>query len=418
MPNWLGSSWPTNPRSLPVEAPVAAAPPPPAVKGTRIGRRNSDVPTASADVDIPYRNHSLLASAGSLASWTSRGRSSPPKGNRHEQRRRRASREPVAPAPRRRRRVVVEPVTPTIGAEISGVDLQPAAGLRRRSRRSVRRDPRMAGDVLPRPGPQQRSAQGLRPLFRPADARPSDLRGPRRPSGDLGALDRGLPHPPRRARHPPAQRASRRATTRAGTSTSPSSPTPTAFRSSTGSTIPPYGGDTLFANLIAAYEGLSPQDQGADRRPAGGAPDLELRRRRAQAAQGRPPHGSVRVAASRWCASIRRRGEKVLFFNAGTTTHIPGLKERESQALLDLLFHEVTRPEYQVRFRWRPNSLVVWDNPAVTPRRADRLRPVQPRPHRAPHHRRRRPAGGAGRLPLRGRSRASSSTSWAEGGRP
>jgi alpha-ketoglutarate-dependent sulfate ester dioxygenase len=47
-------------------------------------------------------------------------------------------------------------------------------------------------------------------------------------------------------------------------------------------------------------------------------------------------------------------------------THIAGLKERENHFLLELLFHEITRPEYQTRFRWRPNSLVVWDNAAVT----------------------------------------------------
>jgi alpha-ketoglutarate-dependent taurine dioxygenase len=58
--------------------------------------------------------------------------------------------------------------------------------------------------------------------------------------------------------------------------------------------------------------------------------------------------------------------EKVLFFNAGTISHIAGLKERESHHLLELLYHEATRPEYQVRFRWSPKALVVWDNAAVT----------------------------------------------------
>jgi hypothetical protein len=58
-------------------------------------------------------------------------------------------------------------------------------------------------------------------------------------------------------------------------------------------------------------------------------------------------------------------GEKLLFLNPGTISHIVGLKEPESKALLDLLFYEATRPEYQVRFHWRPKSLVVWDNQAV-----------------------------------------------------
>ena len=58
-------------------------------------------------------------------------------------------------------------------------------------------------------------------------------------------------------------------------------------------------------------------------------------------------------------------GEKLLFLNPGTTSHIVGLKEPESQAILDLLYHELVRPEYAVRFRWQPGSLVVWDNQAV-----------------------------------------------------
>ncbi|MCY1246348.1 Taurine catabolism dioxygenase TauD, TfdA family [compost metagenome] len=58
-------------------------------------------------------------------------------------------------------------------------------------------------------------------------------------------------------------------------------------------------------------------------------------------------------------------GEKVLFVNPGTTSHIVGLKEPESQGLLDILVNEIMRPEYQVRFHWSPHSLVLWDNQAV-----------------------------------------------------
>jgi taurine dioxygenase len=133
-----------------------------------------------------------------------------------------------------------------------------------------------------------------------------------------------------------------------------------------GAQIPPYGGDTLFANLIAAYEGLSPKIrhlidglQAVHQTSAydfGGATRTPRR-------DGRSTgpfvslHPLVRVHPE--------TGEKLLFLNPGTTTHIPQLKERESQALLDLLYFEATRPEYQVRFRWRPKSLVVWDNQAV-----------------------------------------------------
>lgn len=128
--------------------------------------------------------------------------------------------------------------------------------------------------------------------------------------------------------------------------------------------IPPFGGDTVFANLVEAYRGLSPAIRtlidglqavhrvtSYDSAPKGPRRD------------GRPSgpfvalHPLVRVHPE--------TGEKLLFLNPGTVSHIVGLKEPESRALLDLLFYELTRPEYQVRFHWRPNSLVVWDNQAV-----------------------------------------------------
>ncbi|MDX1933500.1 MAG: TauD/TfdA family dioxygenase [Capsulimonadales bacterium] len=121
--------------------------------------------------------------------------------------------------------------------------------------------------------------------------------------------------------------------------------------------IPAYGGDTLWSNLVAAYEGLSPKikeliddlqavhgtssyDRGSGDKPRKG-PFVSL-------------HPLVRVHPE--------TREKALFFNPGTTTHIIGLRERESQAILDLLAEEVTRPEYQVRFHWSPNAIAFWDN--------------------------------------------------------
>ena len=82
---------------------------------------------------------------------------------------------------------------------------------------------------------------------------------------------------------------------------------------------------------------------------------------------GRPARESADLFATEYGAVLLHpeTGEKLAFFNAGTTTHIPGLKEPESQAILDLLFHEVTRPEYQVRFRWQPDSIEFWDNRSV-----------------------------------------------------
>jgi taurine dioxygenase len=129
--------------------------------------------------------------------------------------------------------------------------------------------------------------------------------------------------------------------------------------------IPPYGGDTIFTSLIAAYEGISePVRQLIDglqcvhQTSSYDAGDRKPRKDGRATGPFVSLHPLVRVHPE--------TGEKLVFFNGGTSTHIPGLKEPESQAILDLLYHEVTRPEYQVRFRWQPKSLVVWDNQAVS----------------------------------------------------
>jgi len=120
--------------------------------------------------------------------------------------------------------------------------------------------------------------------------------------------------------------------------------------------IPAYGGDTLWSNLALAYEGLSPQI----RQLVDGLQAVHRTGSYDSAGKGASfaaLHPLVRVHPD--------TGEKVLFVNPGTTSHIVGLKERESQALLDLLFEEVSRPEYTVRFRWSPHAIAMWDNQAT-----------------------------------------------------
>jgi taurine dioxygenase len=48
--------------------------------------------------------------------------------------------------------------------------------------------------------------------------------------------------------------------------------------------------------------------------------------------------------------------------NSNFTTHIEGVSERESEALLHFLFESVKSPEIQVRFRWEKDSVALWDN--------------------------------------------------------
>jgi taurine dioxygenase len=125
--------------------------------------------------------------------------------------------------------------------------------------------------------------------------------------------------------------------------------------------IPAYGGDTLWSNLEAAYHGLSPKIQhlvdGLQWVNRTGDYDTsESREGRRNIGPLAAVHPVVRVHPE--------TGRKHLFISPGAS-HIVGLKERESQTLVDLLAEEITRPEYQVRFHWSPHALVMWDNRAV-----------------------------------------------------
>jgi taurine dioxygenase len=126
--------------------------------------------------------------------------------------------------------------------------------------------------------------------------------------------------------------------------------------------LPPLGGDTMWADTVAAYAGL-PQPvkdriEGLEAehdivRSFGGRVTEE---KRAQLARDFPPvrHPVVR--------SHPETGEKILYVNYTFTSSIVGLPEEESDSLLRLLFDRIKVPEYQVRFRWTPNAIGIWDN--------------------------------------------------------
>ncbi|HZV56205.1 MAG TPA: TauD/TfdA family dioxygenase [Sphingobium sp.] len=133
-----------------------------------------------------------------------------------------------------------------------------------------------------------------------------------------------------------------------------------------GRQVPAYGGDTLFTNLAAAYEHLSPPLQRlADtlwaRHQFGGYngdfDNQTVYARRVQAEPRVADHPVVRV--------LPDSGERALFVNPGFTRKLLGLSEIESRHLLELFFAAITQPEYTVRFRWAPGSIAFWDNRAT-----------------------------------------------------
>ena len=130
--------------------------------------------------------------------------------------------------------------------------------------------------------------------------------------------------------------------------------------------IPAQGGDTLWASMTAAYDGLSTPmqkflaDLTAEHDFSYGFKESLAepggRDRLAQAVADNPPviHPVIRTHPE--------SGKKVIFVNSLFTTRILELNNRESEDVLKLLFEHVVTAEYSCRFRWAPNSIAIWDN--------------------------------------------------------
>ncbi|WP_329126205.1 TauD/TfdA dioxygenase family protein [Streptomyces sp. NBC_01465] len=130
-------------------------------------------------------------------------------------------------------------------------------------------------------------------------------------------------------------------------------------------TVPEFGGDTQWTNLVAAYEGLSePVRAFVDTLRAehryGGSEKTD-----GNSEYAKRINDNLLVAVHPVVRVHPRTGERALFVNPGFTSHIVGVSARESKAVLDLLYGEITRPEYTVRFRWEPGSVAFWDNRAT-----------------------------------------------------
>lgn len=144
--------------------------------------------------------------------------------------------------------------------------------------------------------------------------------------------------------------------------------TPPAIVALAGKRIPPSGGDTVWASNIAAYAALSePLKRLLEPLTAlhdftksfpewrhNGDPETHARWRAARDRHPPVVHPVVRVHPV--------SGAKALFVNENFTARIVGLSDRESAAILDFLFDHISRPEFTVRWQWKPDDLVLWDN--------------------------------------------------------
>ena len=133
--------------------------------------------------------------------------------------------------------------------------------------------------------------------------------------------------------------------------------------------IPKVGGDTLWADMCAAYDGLSAalktmvdglqavHDFKNFRALFGDSDEDRERLHEMEKLYPNPMHPVVRTHPT--------TGRKALFVNPQFTLKIVGLREQESDALLKLLYEQAHIPEYQFRLRWKPGTIVLWDNPAT-----------------------------------------------------
>jgi len=143
-------------------------------------------------------------------------------------------------------------------------------------------------------------------------------------------------------------------------------PAPPAITLLHGQIIPAYGGDTLWASISAAYEGLSEPI----RRLLDGLEAVHDFRHGFQESLAEPG-GAQRLAPAiaenppvthPLIVTHPETGKRVIYVNALFTTHIVGLSRAESRMLLEFLYRHVVTEEYTVRLSWAPKTVAIWDN--------------------------------------------------------
>ena len=243
--------------------------------------------------------------------------------------------------------ISVSPLSPTIGAEIGGV--------------------RMSGEV-----PDEQTAEIRQALldwkvifFRDQDVDISEHVAFGRKFGELEIH----PFTPNREDHPEVVVIHHDEKSKSGENSWHSDVTwrqePSLGSILRGKFIPAVGGDTLFADMYAAYDGLSDETKETiDGKTAKhsfvqrfGLRMSEEKRAEFLEKYPEPHHPIVRTHPE--------TGRRGLYVNNAFTQSIDGMEEEEGAKLLRFLYKQAAIPEYQCRFRWKKNSVAFWDNRSV-----------------------------------------------------
>ena len=134
--------------------------------------------------------------------------------------------------------------------------------------------------------------------------------------------------------------------------------------------VPAYGGDTLFANQVAAYEALSD----GMKEMLGGLKAIHSASREysthgASAQDRKSMQSRTAEDAPEYAHPVVRThpetGKKALYVNPAFTLRFAGMTRRESRPLLNFLFDHAREERFTCRFRWQAGSVAFWDNRSV-----------------------------------------------------
>jgi taurine dioxygenase len=133
---------------------------------------------------------------------------------------------------------------------------------------------------------------------------------------------------------------------------------------------PAAGGDTLFANTVAAYAALSDGLKAAleglqgvnDSNSLYGGSRAQAMAKLDGMAQNNIAEAEVYVSAHPIVRTHPETGEKGLYLSRAHTKRFAGMTEAESKPLIDYLADYIVRPEFTCCVRWIPGAITVWDN--------------------------------------------------------
>jgi taurine dioxygenase len=129
--------------------------------------------------------------------------------------------------------------------------------------------------------------------------------------------------------------------------------------------VPPYGGDTMWANMYAAYEALSPAMQAmlADLRAVNSSALADVSKTREDRIRDDGTADDREYVAEHPVVRTHpETGRRALYVNVAHTVRFAGMTDDESRPLLRFLFEHSVRPEFTCRFQWRVGSVALWDN--------------------------------------------------------